>query len=277
MPITSNAEIMSLFQDFNEMLDQEKSQIIEPSELDPNPNFHWQGGWNSYRAFDDRRYFASPPCLGSPLKDKDREFTALCFYYLKFDESGELTCHYYVEENRDESDEPKPYSDPYLSLDTFVKDKTKDAQSGNPNSQSRDLDGQKWNEPSMVAVYLDNKGWDLMDITLPNGNSASFSFHFHDIKVRRERDDRHAHRDVKHRNWSFFNARNHDLGGGSRYLSVQNHHNKAHYRGPRRDNPQYEDAYKFDIFYKVKLAGSEDKSIIVIVDPGGRNTGPGEP
>ena len=142
--------------------------------------------------------------------------------------------------------------------------------------------GQIWREPTLIAVFMDNSDWELID--LGRGEAPpSFSLHFHNVEIRRESDNKPVGGNQK-KNYSFFNAKNVSIGDdllsenrGRRFLSFENHFNETGIKGKRRKkdaNAGFYDHYKFDIFYKVNYGSGEDDNLLVIVDPGGRNMGP---
>ncbi len=247
MPFVSDNDIEKTIDQFLTQIDHEVD-YEEPTWKDPNPNFRWSGGWNYYRAFDDRRYFAHPPCLGSPFRNRDVKFEKLGFFYMKFSESGKLTSIYYEEVLDPES------GDVYSDVDGIIQAKILDARKRTPSEEVSNPNGKKWDRQSILAFYLDNSDWNLIDIKLKdgpeNGPKPSFSFHFHDVKVKKPNSEEEKYQNLRRRNWSFFNAQNHDLPDGSRYLTVQNHHNKSHRRGERRSDKRAADFYKLDIFYR---------------------------
>ena len=212
----------------------------------------------TYPAPYGRRYTGIAPYL-APEKEYD-DPSHVSFFYLKIEPNGVLNCRVYQDDN---------FSDLDGKIGSFIEDARRD----NPTLPSqRDPNDVKWDRPTYVALFLDNPGWNLIDIPVPRDGDVfpSASLHFLEIEG------------YSIANSSFFDAENRgvdvqlDITGAKervRYLCCRNLHLIPQTGDVRPAELKNRDNYKFDVFFSLDIEESES-TLLLIIDPGGHNTGP---
>ncbi|MEM6475431.1 MAG: hypothetical protein AAF687_04625 [Pseudomonadota bacterium] len=282
MPIVSEDEIMKLENAFAKgfvIVDAERGAVdsfdAEQKDKGVDPSLFWNGG-RTYRVFDNREYLAVPP--GADPSSENPDFEALTFFYLKIRKGGELIARTY---SKGSDDAPYTLDD----MQKFIDNSIKDARSRTPSEPSQSPEGTNWNSAGFVGFFLDNEDWRLRERDFGDGKARSVSFNVQKAVAKRADNSSVFGDGETHQNWSFFRARNYTIedGSGMQYLVVENHHNRTDEEMVRRsasDHPKTFDEYKFDLLFSAKLlieegaTNTDKKELLIVVDPGGRNTGP---
>ena len=143
-----------------------------------------------------------------------------------------------------------------------------DAIAGGPKSNSKNIDNVSWNKPSFLAFFFDIPNWEFLG---DDGKSQNRALYFLETGYEGNQTDC---------NETFFEAETVAVKVGSkecRLLVVKNFHFKAA-KGADRYKPRVagdrEDHYKFDIFVQIPIEHDSGKKLTLVIDPGGRNTGP---
>jgi len=235
-------------------------------------------GGDTYTVFDERKYLSYPPCGNPDNNSPPPKFQMMAFFYLKIQNSSKITIRYYE----------KPFKRRGYSKDemnTFVDEKVAESRAAGPDADSIIPDEISWNFGGYVGFFLDNEEWNVIDIRDRRIGQRSLSFHVQNAVALEDDDsDIVVGNYQEHRNWSFYRAENIKLisDDTGRYVFVENHHNEIHVKNRRRDQDSTGiDKYKFDLAFEATVqdeAGEGDvadkKRLLMIIDPGGRNTGP---
>lgn len=280
MPFLTDEALEAVLEEFEQGIEVERD--TKKGGIWYNTFNRWVNGKKEYRGPGDRIYQSDPPCL--PLQkgpSDETEFQELQVYYVKFLADGSVSTTIHKQDISIRSnDKVRDY------LDAQMKKIVPEIRSGQRTSTQNDPDSSDWNKPCLIAVFLDHPAWKLVPISLNGVKTRSFSFHLHDVRTRKKGSNTDLSRLQKRSNWSFCNARHHEIDldvdleqadaaiENIEFLSVENHHLTATTKGKRRNDKGWIDHYKFDLFYTLPVAGTT-KSLMIIIDPGGKNTGPG--
>ncbi len=217
---------------------------------------------NSYPLPSGKEYHGHRPVSGLPTGWKPRkQMEQAHFYYYQLQADGSISARVYTIDIATGS------------IDDFrghIRTWISDSSGSDPAFKGSDPEAVEWTCPCFVIIYMDNSGWSFVD--QPGDAAKNDSLHFFK--------DTSNPRIKRIGNGSFFNSRSYDFDRGkgetARCLVVENHHFKGPNGKPRR-NGDPEDAFKYDIFFRVKLntPNESDKELVLVIDPGGKNTGPG--
>ncbi len=202
-----------------------------------------------------------PKPMGTEIRDN------LTFYYMSFDEHSSLTTRIFTG-----TVGARGYAQ---SITDWIKRARQ-----NSWVASDDIEEHKWKAPGRLAFFLDDPAWALLDLNIGGTVFGSNSLHFAHEEAPKLVLDKE---DQPTSNESFFNARNEQVLGGStheRFIIVDNYHLTRDCEEPTCVRPRKKsdkpDNYKYDLYYRAAVRGilPKDKRLTIVIDPGGRNTGP---
>lgn len=217
---------------------------------------------------DPKRY-RGDMTWGKPSSVPQVEFKWTALYYFGKEGGNKIQFYQYFKDTYPMSDD---------DIARWIDDAKADGSEAEKNKGITDISWDK--KPGEILFCVDVDDWEVLQ---ENGNNRSLYF----VEIE-DSSSSGPNKFKANRNHSFFDAVNREISDstGQRHIltSVKNYHLKApdgmgsgagKYK-PRK-NGEGEDLYKFDLYVRAKiktLNNREKQSMIVILDPAGRNTGP---
>ena len=203
-----------------------------------------------------RRYPGDRTFDGKPSEVANRAMEYTYFYYVGMSPRGSLRTLLYSKGGTP--------SLPVGDLEGWIRD----AKGAASQATLREIDDVHWEGPSYLVVLIDMPNWHLLG---DDGSGQNRAVYFLETISRGK---------PTNRNETVFEAVTVPVvvdGTTYRLAVAKNYHLKAErganrYRERRGGDP--DDHYKFDVYVRIPLEHDSDKKLTLVVDPGGRNTGP---